>query len=83
MGTRRVTASAAPEEKPGLWLLAPPYLLCPNNEERVQGMVAGVEDGIVGLETKAFLPAELRTQARVCEFILGEAVTESSSRPGF
>ena len=42
-------------------------------------MVAGVEDRISGLETKALLPAELRTQAQICEFILGKDMTESSS----
>lgn len=63
MGTRKVSGSAAPEEKPGLRLLAPLSFLCPNNEGRVQGMVAGVEDGICGLEAKALLPAELKTQA--------------------
>lgn len=54
---------AAPEEKPGLWLLAPLSFLCLINEGRVWGMVAGVEDRIFGLETKALLPAELRTEA--------------------
>lgn len=44
-----------------------------------QGMVPGVEDGISGLETQALLPAELRAQAQVCGFILGEDISESSS----
>lgn len=42
-------------------------------------MVPGVEDRISGLETKALLPAELRARARVCEFILGEDMSKSSS----